>query len=308
MLSPPYLWLHVGGIGVLGGGGSCHDIHIDLSGSACLAGTVRVHDNGSGALFALAGQQREIDVGHDNGLTGAELDSVRQGVVLEIIAKHTITGDVEGALSGGLGGHFAVADVGLVLALRVQLGINVSDAALDNHIVTDFASGRRGNINGQNKIVGSGNAGIGRRRLLARHKGRKFHFSFPLSVGKIVHSHQNLMIFCVIVVPGEHCRPGVAGNFSCLFPIPQIRQWAAGYGPVTNSIQDFIGFQPVVVTGWLQTIDDFELILPLIRPANVFLCFVGPLDGRKRHTRLIGRKVFKGDIGRLIFVLIQPNQ
>nr|DAQ27059.1 MAG TPA: hypothetical protein [Caudoviricetes sp.] len=307
MLSPPYLWLHVGGIGVLFGGLYSHHVHIDLSGCTGLTGTIGIDDDSGLTLFALAGQQGIENVGNNNFLANAELDLVAGNEILEFIADVLVTGHVECALSGGFGGCLACTDVGLILRLRVQLGVHAGNANLGNHIVTDFTARSIGNINCQNAIIVGDDTLIGCRRGFARHEFRNSHV-FLLSIGKIVHSHQNLMIFGVIVVPGEHCRPGVAGNFSCLFPIPQIRQWAAGYGPVTNSIQDFISFQPVVVAGWLQAVDDFELILPLIRPANVFLGFVGPLDSRKCHTRLIGRKVFKGDIGGFTFILIQPNQ
>ncbi len=138
--------LHVAGKGGLGTG--C---------TAYVAGD----DDGSAALFALAGAQAEIDVRHDDIAAGTVHNLVAQHKILKIIAHAAVAVDGKGALGAGLFGDVAGTDVLSILGGGVQgAGMLLHMVGADDPLA--FLGLGALDLERQHKIVRRLNAGIRR--------------------------------------------------------------------------------------------------------------------------------------------------
>nr|DAK80570.1 MAG TPA: hypothetical protein [Caudoviricetes sp.] len=127
-------------------------------GAAHVAG----HDQGAGALLALAGAQTEIDVRYNDIAAGAVLDLVGEQEILERIADAAVAVDRQGALGGALGVGGAGADEGVGVGGGVQRTAVLLDVvgADDPGVFLGLLVAL--GLDGKDKVICRLNAGIGR--------------------------------------------------------------------------------------------------------------------------------------------------
>nr|DAG46169.1 MAG TPA: hypothetical protein [Caudoviricetes sp.] len=126
------------------------------------ASHVAGHDQGAGALLALAGAQAEIDVRHNDIAAGAVLDLVGEQEILERIADAAVAVDRQGALGGALGVGGAGADEGVGVGGGVQRTAVLLDVVgADDPGVFLGLLGALG-LDGKDKVICRLNASVGR--------------------------------------------------------------------------------------------------------------------------------------------------
>ena len=68
-----------------------------------ISSAVGIDDNGNSALLSLSGQQRKIDIGHNDLLAHTVGDIQAKAIVLERVSDVAVAGDGKGALCAGFG-------------------------------------------------------------------------------------------------------------------------------------------------------------------------------------------------------------